>query len=120
MEEEIEFKDGIERLEYLIGTNIERIRDLLNIIPLPYSKEIIELRFGIRDGREYTLFEVADIIKEKENNKSVIDRYLSNIKGVEIKPIFGEWNAEAVRKTEATTIRIIKKIIENNIEIIKD
>ncbi len=113
MEEEVDFENGIERLEYIIGTNIDEILDLLNIVPIPYSKEIIELRFGIKDSKEYTLFEVADIINEKEKSKSVIDRYLEDIKGVGGKGLLEEWNAEAVRRNEASTIRIIKNIIES-------
>ena len=113
MEEILEFKDGIERLEYLVGANVEEIVNVLDKISIPSSKEIIELRFGLRDGKEYTLFEVADILKEKDKNKSVIETYLDNLKQYGIKNLFEEWNAEAVRKSEATTIRILKTIFES-------
>ncbi len=107
-----EFKNGIERLENVIGADLGSIMGILNIIDIPYSKDIIELRFGLRDGVEHTLFEVADMIKGKEESKNFIERYQDSIKGIGIKPIFGQWNAEAVRKSEATIIHIIREIIK--------
>ena len=115
MEEELEFENGIERLEFLIGADINKIMSVLERLAIPNSKEIIELRFGIRDGKEYTLLEVADILNKKETNKSVIDWYLDSIHQIDFKPLFSKWDMEAVRKTEATTIRIIKNVIENNL-----
>ena len=110
--EEIEFKNGCERLEHIVGADINLIIELLDILPFPYGKEIIELRFGIKDGNEHTLLEVANILQEREMKKSVIDRYISDTKHILMKPLFGQWTMEAVRKSEAAALHILKDIVE--------
>lgn len=112
MEEEIDFKGGIERLEYLVGTNVDMIERVIDIIPFPYARRVIELRFGLEDGKEHTLFEVADILKEEDNKKGIAKVYLETFNKCIIKPIDEEWNAEAVRKTEANTVHELRKIFK--------
>ena len=113
MEEEIDFKDGVERLEYLVGTNLDKIKKGLDLIPFPYAKKIIELRFGLLDGKEYTLFEIPKILNEEEKEKGFAKVYLENLNKFIIKPIDEEWNAEAVRRTEAYTIHELQELFKN-------
>lgn len=112
MEKEIEFKDDVEILEYLVGAKLENIERVIDIIPFPYARKIIELRYGLYDGKVYTLFEIPDILNKEDKEKGFTKLYMQSLNKCFIKPLGEEWDAEAVRKTEANTIHELRKLFK--------
>lgn len=112
MEEEIDFKDDVERLEYLVGTKLENIEKVIDFIPFPYARKVIELRFGLNDSKKYTLFEIPNILNELDKEKGFTKLYMESLNKCLIKPLGEEWTAEAVRKTEAQTIHELQGIFK--------
>ena len=43
----------IERIEYIVGTNIEKIKEEIEKMPNSDSREMLELRYGLKDGKCY-------------------------------------------------------------------
>lgn len=112
MDDVIEFKNDIERLEYLVGAKIEEIKNALNKICFSKEeKEIIELSFGLNDGKHYTLFEISDILSSRKPSEEELkmfeeDKAFASKYGIEL--FLNEWTPENVRKTQAKTIRELK------------
>ena len=63
---EKKIKNGVERLEFIVGANIDDIKEEINKIVFPDTKEIFELRYGLKDGKEYTIDEIVETLNKKE------------------------------------------------------
>ena len=115
MDDVIEFKNDIERLEYLVGFKIDDIKNALKkIVFTKEDSEIIELRYGLKDGKTYTLFEVADLLASRKPTEEELrqfeeDKAYAAKYGIEL--FMNEWNPETVRQAEARTIRQLKYIL---------
>lgn len=53
----------MKRLEELLGVESDKIMDMVSRIPTPKIRQVIELRFGLKDGMEHTLEEVSKDMK---------------------------------------------------------
>lgn len=53
----------MKRLEELFGVKGDKIKEMVSRIPTPKIRQVIELRFGLKDGMEHTLEEVSKDMK---------------------------------------------------------
>ena len=56
----------IERIEYIVGTNIEKIKEEIEKMPNSDSREMLELRYGLKDGKYYNIYEIKKILSNKK------------------------------------------------------
>ena len=99
-----------------VGSSIDKIETLLNSIVVPDSKRIIELRFGLVDGIEHTLYEVADILNEEKHSEKRMKEFFKNkdiTKMYEFMLGNVNWSAEDVRRDEASTLIELKTILNS-------
>ena len=115
--EEETFNNGVERLEYLVGGNIDEIKKYFDKLILPYEREIVELRYGLADGKEYTLYEVANFLNEKEHSKERLKKFEEDktyAKQFGINLRLNEWSMKSVNELEIKAIHRLKYCLLNN------
>ena len=62
----------MKRLEELLGVESDKIMDMVSRIPTPKIRQVIELRFGLKDGMERTL---EDVSKEMKITKELVRQF---------------------------------------------
>ena len=113
-------KEGVKMLEKRVGAKINDILGTLNEPWFaPNAREIIKLRYGIKNGKMYTLEETANILKEmqkaSEESKEFEDdkKYIYEHCGIIISR--DVWNMETVRQSESRSLRKLEYYFSNNV-----
>ena len=105
----------IERIEYIVGTNIEKIKEEIEKMPNSDSREMLELRYGLKDGKCYTIDEIKKILSNKKISDEELkcfedDKEFAKKFGIEL--FLNNWRVENI--VERLAIELNKLIVKFN------